>query len=557
MAAGAASSQPWRKAGSVTYSQPCRAATALAAMQNIRCPLPPLFVAVSRPCIRAEQPPRRNQKPAEPTILSYYYRDLCISPQLQGKPIVSHDIYTTNFLHHFRPFLSHGISKSLLPRASSISSSAADYPTEHVADNAKGKQSTTRQPWVRIAEVEQDDLVDPKTLADNDSFFCKFNGVDLHHKICHYEEIEEEVKETVGGQRLSLHAKVQIPMILLHGFGASTFSWDRVMKPLAQLVRSKVLAFDRPAFGLTARTFRDKGDDALVRPLNPYSMAFSVLATHFFIDLLTTGKNKGEKRAILMGHSAGCLVAVETYFEAPEKVAALILVAPAIVAPLNIWGINQEKKMGKGNQKENGHSDVSVPPVNPFMMFWNFLTNFYMHLVRVTLEIWQGMRDMIGSLYIKALSVLLRSTFSVVLVRMIMNKFGLLAIRYAWSDPSQITDYVIQGYTKPLKAKGWEMALLEYTLAVLTESSSKPPLSARLSQISCPVLIVTGDSDRIVPPWNAKHLSRAISGSCFEVIKNCGHLPHEEKVEEFLLIVEKFLQRTFGVPNELFIQAAA
>lgn len=31
---------------------------------------------------------------------------------------------------------------------------------------------------------------------------------------------------------------------------------------------------------------------------------------------------------------------------------------------------------------------------------------------------------------------------------MIMDKFGILAIRNAWFDPSKITDYVIQGYTK-------------------------------------------------------------------------------------------------------------
>jgi pimeloyl-ACP methyl ester carboxylesterase len=60
-----------------------------------------------------------------------------------------------------------------------------------------------------------------------------------------------------------------------------------------------------------------------------------------------------------------------------------------------------------------------------------------------------------------------------------------------------------------------------------------------------PVLIVTGDTDRIVPSWNAERLSRAIPGSYLEVIKHCGHLPHEEKVDEFVSVVKKFLQRAF------------
>uniref|UniRef100_B9N1Q4 AB hydrolase-1 domain-containing protein n=1 Tax=Populus trichocarpa TaxID=3694 RepID=B9N1Q4_POPTR len=49
-------------------------------------------------------------------------------------------------------------------------------------------------------------------------------------------------------------------------------------------------------------------------------------------------------------------------------------------------------------------------------------------------------------------------------------------------------------------------------------------LVSSLTDNGLPVLIITGDNDRIVPSWNAKGLSRAIPGSCLEVIKNCGIL---------------------------------
>lgn len=41
---------------------------------------------------------------------------------------------------------------------------------------------------------------------------------------------------------------------------------------------------------------------------------------------------------------------------------------------------------------------------------------------------------------------------------------------------------------QPLRAKGWEKALLEYTIAMLTDSASKsvPPLRKRLAEITCP-----------------------------------------------------------------------
>lgn len=39
---------------------------------------------------------------------------------------------------------------------------------------------------------------------------------------------------------------------------------------------------------------------------------------------------------------------------------------------------------------------------------------------------------------------------------------------------------------KPLRVKDWEIALLEYCVAMVTDSTSKHPLSERLSEISCP-----------------------------------------------------------------------
>ena len=69
------------------------------------------------------------------------------------------------------------------------------------------------------------------------------------------------------------------------------------------------------------------------------------------------------------------------------------------------------------------------------------------------------------------------------------------------------------------------------------------------------VLIVTGDSDRIVPSWNAQRLAQAIPGSHLEVIKHCGHLPHEEKVEDFVSVVEKFVQSVFGEPEKQCLEA--
>lgn len=172
-----------------------------------------------------------------------------------------------------------------LASTSSVSGSGAEY-SEGLLDVRKKEKKRT------VAGIDQDELLDPALLADPDSRFCEFKGVHIHHKVCDVESQAHDPLETASHSQLP-----HIPMILLHGFGASVFSWSRVMKRLAGLTGSRTLAFDRPAFGLTSRvnsvelSSRSKDE----KPLNPYSMAFSVLATLYFIDFLASD------RAILVG----------------------------------------------------------------------------------------------------------------------------------------------------------------------------------------------------------------------------------------------------------------
>lgn len=432
----------------------------------------------------------------------------------------------------------------IITHASSLSGSGAQY-------SAPGELMDTvrKQKKKRIAGIDQDELLDPKLLADPDSCFCEFQGVEIHHKLydaeSHSSDNSLSSQDDAGNQIQTPSLKLRLPMILLHGFGASAFSWNKVIKPLAHLTGSKVLAFDRPAFGLTSRinTFGTKDNDA--KPLNPYSMAFSVLATLYFIDFLAAEK------AILVGHSAGSLVAVDAYFEAPERVAALILVAPAILAPRAI----PKPKIVETKGDRSDSNNLGKPQFKLFETFFKFIK----YVAEAIMRMIKRVADLFNSLYKKALSSILRSAVGVMLIRLIIDKFGIAAVRAAWYDSKQVTEHILDGYTKPLRTMGWDRALVEFTAALLTngQSETKPPLAKRLHEISCPVLIVTGDTDRIVPSWNAERLSRAIPHSQFEVIKNCGHLPHEEKVEEFVRIIEKFLQRAFGSSEEHSLQAAA
>ncbi len=136
----------------------------------------------------------------------------------------------------------------------------------------------------------------PEQLAGPDSRFVEVNGVRLHYQ------------EAGAGEPV---------MILLHGFGASTFSWRSVIQPLSS--HGRVIAYDRPAFGLTERPMPGEWQG-----LNPYSPEAQVEQLIGLMDAL------GVERAVLVGNSAGGTVALNTALAYPERVQALALVDAAV-----------------------------------------------------------------------------------------------------------------------------------------------------------------------------------------------------------------------------------
>jgi pimeloyl-ACP methyl ester carboxylesterase len=283
--------------------------------------------------------------------------------------------------------------------------------------------------------------VPPEQLADHDSQFININGLTVH------------VKTMGQGEPV---------FVLLHGFGASLFSWHAVMEPLSQY--GTVIAYDRPAFGLTERPMTWVGE-------NPYSPQASVdlllgLLDHFNV-----------QRAILIGNSAGGTVSMQFTLQHPDRVQALILVDPAVY--------------------EGGGGPSWLRPF--------YKTPQMNHL---------------GPL----------------IVRSIQNS-GLDLIKTAWYDPSKITPETMTGYTKPLQADNWDRALWYFTAA-----SQPSGLPDRLGEFTLPVLVITGDTDKIVPTANSVRLAGALPNATLFIIPQAGHVPHEEQPVLFMEAVDGFLK---------------
>ena len=113
------------------------------------------------------------------------------------------------------------------------------------------------------------------------------------------------------------------PILMLHGYSDSWFSFSRVLTPLAR--ETRVYALDLRGHGKTDQ------------PSSGYHMRDLAADVVAFMDA------KGISRATVIGHSMGGFVAQQVAFAAPKRVSRLILVG-TVRKPTNLAGFNELEK---------------------------------------------------------------------------------------------------------------------------------------------------------------------------------------------------------------------
>lgn len=108
-------------------------------------------------------------------------------------------------------------------------------------------------------------------------------------------------------------------LLLLHGFGSSMQTWDAWTAKLE--LEFRVIRPDLPGFGLTGAV-----------PSKDYSEAHDVLTLQRFVDQL------GVTDFSIVGHSFGGKIAWSMAASQPDRVKALVLMAPDGFAPEAQWG---------------------------------------------------------------------------------------------------------------------------------------------------------------------------------------------------------------------------
>ncbi|MFH1539241.1 MAG: alpha/beta fold hydrolase [bacterium] len=249
------------------------------------------------------------------------------------------------------------------------------------------------------------------------------------------------------------------PLILIHGFSSSAYSWKDNIDALAE--HAHVYAIDLPGFG-----FSDK------------PAGFGYTYDDFAQSVGEFMDKMGIQSATLAGSSMGGAVCIRFTGLYAGRVDRLALVGSA------------------GYPHEEGRNPLfaalMTPVVGPFLSSLNNA---------------------------RAMKAILKKT--------------------AFRDPAAVTNERAAAYFEPFRVKGARDAMLK-TL----DNALGTDMSGEIRRIDKKTLLVWGDSDALVPLKYGEAFERDIPDSRLEVFENCGHLPQEERPEEFNKALITFLHET-------------
>ncbi len=112
----------------------------------------------------------------------------------------------------------------------------------------------------------------------------------------------------------------------------------------------------------------------------------------------------------------------------------------------------------------------------------------------------------------------------------------------AFADPRAVDPAVVAGFTRYVRTQADVSRILGTGRRLLPEL--REPF--RLDRIDVPVLLVWGDSDRMVFAGGADRVLREVPGSRIEVIERCGHCPQIEATERLAGLVVDFAAEAAG-----------
>ncbi len=263
-----------------------------------------------------------------------------------------------------------------------------------------------------------------------------------------------------------------VPVLLLHGWGASTFTWRENQSALAE-AGYRAVAFDRPPYGLSAKT----GDNI------PYSPGALADFTAQVMDTL------GIESAVLVGQSQGGGVIGHFAVTYPARARALVFVSAALRPT------DDPSPSNDGGGRVGGA--LGVPPVVTSLLNFPPFARWAQIGIRA----------------------------------FVTPDFATRILRSAYYDPAFMTPEAAEGYSRQLRVVGWDEALLHQLRGGAFQS--EPITAAQIAAIEAPAMIVWGAADTWVPPSVGERLRELLPEAVYVTYENVGHLPQEEAAAAF------------------------
>ena len=260
-----------------------------------------------------------------------------------------------------------------------------------------------------------------------------------------------------------------IPIILIHGFGASKFHW-----------RNNINFFRHKGFAVYSLDLLGFGESA-----QPSFNSIGAIDNGIWCDQVTDFisdviRPKNREKIILIGNSLGSLVALTCAVAIPDEISAII------ASPLPDE-VNFKKKL---------------------------LTN---------------QTSKIKKIFIKTLFIILPIEIILFLVR----KFGVinLGLNAAYHKKNNINKELIEIVTKPASRKNAAKTLRAMCIgmSIRNEKLKAPYLLKMLCKIQeIPMLLIWGEKDNFIPLFLGKKIAKFYSSVELSVIPNSGHCVHDE-----------------------------
>ncbi len=273
--------------------------------------------------------------------------------------------------------------------------------------------------------------------------------------------------------------------LLVHGLGGSSSNWLEVMTALS--AHGPVVAPDLPGFGRT-------------RPPGPRASRTSINARFLCAFVRTLGL----ERVVLHGNSMGGLLGVLFAGLEPDRVERLVLVDPALPAPLRASHAIEPKTLAR-------FAPFVVPPLGRagLKLAWQRGTGE---------SLWQETVD------------------------------------FVHGDPSRISPEIAAlgaesldwGREQPWRLDGFVAAATSVVRAVTID---RRRIGAAIDRVDAPTLLLWGDADRLVGRAVVDGLADRRPDWDVHVFETVGHVPQLEAPDDYVEVVRRWMAAGDDAPG--------